>query len=109
MKTIFKTLAIVLPLTFLLSCVNKEKTIKNVSPDGAIEIVINGKKTSIASPWALAINAKKDGEVNTVETEMYVEEPNNENILFNWTSNSRCTITLIEQDGTKRTIPVIIE
>lgn len=91
------------------SCEKKVTTIKSISPDGAIEIEINGVKSSIASPWMLTINAKKDGQVSSVETEMYTEKPGVDNILFDWASNTRCTITIIEQDGTRRTVPVVME
>jgi hypothetical protein len=105
-----KTIILIFPLLALLSCVNKEKTISSLSPDGLSAIDIHAKKSSIASPWSLSFTISRNNKKSSFETEMYADEPLlNKNILFNWESNTSCVILLIEQDGSQRSIPVKME
>jgi len=104
----------ILPFTSLLifcfllsSCETKKSEIQSVSPDGMASITVSGTK-SFMEPWKLVIEIKAGEKSNKMETELYADEINKNNILFNWTDNKTCVLTLVHQDGESRMVEITL-
>jgi hypothetical protein len=90
-----------------MSCETKKTELKSDSPDGKTHVSITGVKSSM-EPWDLTIEIKSLDKSNNLKTDLYADEINSSNIIFNWQDNSSCIITLIAQDDTQRIIEISI-
>lgn len=89
------------------SCETKKSEVQSASPDGLVNITVSGTK-SFMEPWKLVIEIKAGDKSNKMETELYADELTKSNILFNWTDNKTCMLTLIHQDGESRMVEITL-
>jgi hypothetical protein len=106
-KTISRLLSFFVASIILFGCESKQAEISSTSPDGTTKITITGNK-SFMEPWDLTIAIEGKEKKDDLKTQMYADEINNKNIIFNWQDNQSCTITFIEQDDTQRTVQIEI-
>jgi hypothetical protein len=94
---------ILLLIVSLCGCETKKSELHSQSPDGLTHITIYGAKSAM-EPWDLTIEIKADKKSDSLKTQLYGDEINEKNILFDWQNNNSCIITLIDQDDTQRSI-----
>ena len=107
---IFRKPALFFPLFLILlitSCESKKAELKSQSPDGNVLITVSGSKSSM-EPWDLTIEIKNGDESKKMQTELYADELNGSNVLFSWTDDRTCALTLIHQDGESRLVEISI-
>lgn len=102
-----KTLLLFLVIAFgglLTSCETKKSQLNSVSPDGSTQLIVDGTKSAM-EPWDLNLQIKgKDNKNKEVKTQLYGDEITNKNVVISWQDNTTCTIILIDQDDTQRTL-----
>jgi hypothetical protein len=91
----------------ILSCgSNKTQEITSESSDKQNKIKIWGNRGTSFDPFQASIVVNGYNQSDTLMTEIYAKELNNETINFSWTDNNNCTITFIQQDDSKRIMNV---
>jgi hypothetical protein len=101
-KTLANPFIIISALLILYSCKEETSQIVSTSPDKKIEIVVSGKKASPLDPFLVDISITKEGENETISTEIYSKTLDTGNVKFSWKSNSECYLTFIQQDNISR-------
>jgi hypothetical protein len=95
-------------LLFISSC--EKKSSPNVdfsNSSGELILRCHGEKTTSFDPWTLVIEpVYKDSTYTGASIEVYVDEPSKDNISVEWTNEKSAVITITEQDGAIKTIPV---
>jgi hypothetical protein len=101
-----KIVTCILFLSLLLSCESKNTaSVNSQSQDGNSKISVSGTK-NFGDPWQTTIKIKAYNQEQQVVTEIYASDLNDKNVLFNWTDNNHCSITINQQDDTHRTFVV---
>src|SRR4051812_10333145 len=92
---------------FASGCETKKSELQSISKDGKSQIIVTGTK-SFMEPWNLTIEIKKGDKSDKLNTELYADEINTENVAFVWQDDNTCIITLTAQDDTQRTVHISI-
>ncbi|HEX8546568.1 MAG TPA: hypothetical protein VF691_06365 [Cytophagaceae bacterium] len=102
-KTLNYTTYLILLLTIVLGCGGKKTgKVTSQSPDKKILVTITGTKPNFADPFKTTIIFEAEGKKDAVETEIYANELNEENVKVDWASSADCKITIDQQDGNQR-------
>lgn len=105
---IFYSVLLIPTLLFISSC--EKKLSPNVdfsNSRGDLILRCHGERSVFFDPWMLIIEpVYKDSTYTGASIEVYVDEPSKDNISVEWTNDQNAVITITEQDGTIKTIPV---
>jgi hypothetical protein len=107
LRTMYKILpGILVLMSSLLSCNSKNTAmVSSQSPDANAKIVVSGTK-NFGDPWQTTIKINGYKQEHQVVTEIYATDLNDKNVLFNWSDNNHCSITIQQQDDTQRRFAV---
>ena len=96
-------------LITLASCGGKTETsLKNESPNGKVKIAIDAKRATSIESWKVELKVKAyDFKEGKLEFEIYAKDLTSENVSFDWTDVTHCTITFKQQDNTERKFQLI--
>lgn len=107
MKKITMYLSLLLAAGILFSCGStKTEEIVSESSDKVSRIKVSAKRTMSVDPFQTSIVIEGFNQSDTIMTEIYARDLNNENVKFAWADNGSCTLTIIQQDDSKRTLDV---
>lgn len=111
MRTLTFISALVIICNLLVSCEPKtSEKIVSTSADGSLVIEITGRQEDISEPWFLSVVAKKGGQtIGPVYAQLWASEPNSENVLIDWKSNTSCVVSIHHRDGEVQKIPVTVD
>lgn len=105
---ILNSILLISTLFFFSSC--EKKSSPNVdfsNSTGDLILRCHGERSISFDPWMLVIEpVYKDSTYSGASIEVYVDEPSKDNISVEWTNDQSAVITITEQDGTIKTIPV---
>ena len=91
----------------LSSCgATKTKELVSLSSDKSNTVKISGSRVTSLDPFKAQIIFNGYNQSDTLETEIYAKDLNDQTVLFNWTDNSMCTVTFIQQDDSKRSMGI---
>jgi hypothetical protein len=93
--------------SIMLSCGSKKtEEVTSESSDKQNKIKIWGNRGTSFDPFQASIVVNGYSQSDTLMTEIYAKELNNETISFSWADNNSCTITFTQQDDSKRNMNV---
>ncbi len=109
MKKILPILLTLVTALSFQSCKNeKTEPLSSSSPDGKMTIEVVGEKIATGDPYTVTVTLDHENDKldDAISTEIYAQQLDSSNVQFNWTSGMKCIITITEQDGKIRSIPV---
>jgi len=107
MKNSFNSLIFIFIALIMIACGPKStEEIVSESPDKGAVIKISGVRTIALDPLRTSIIVNGYGQSDTLMTEIYAQNFTNENVKFNWTANTECIVTIIQQDDSKRNLQI---
>jgi hypothetical protein len=111
MKKISVYLLCLVSAGLLLACggVNKTKEVISESSDKANQIKISGSRGTSLDPFQTSIIINGYDQSDTLMTEIYARDLTKENVLFTWSDNSKCRLTFVQQDDSKRVMDVMFK
>lgn len=91
----------------LFSCGStKTQELVSESADKSSQIKISGNRGTSFDPFQASIIINGFGQSDTLMTEIYATDLNNETVKFDWKDNTTCLLTFIQQDDSKRSMTV---
>lgn len=91
-------------LLLLASCGGKtEAVVNHTSPNGKVNITVTGKRSNTIEAFRteIAVKAYELSE-GKLMFEIYADDLNTENVMFTWSDDTHCTISIEQRDGATR-------
>jgi archaellum component FlaG (FlaF/FlaG flagellin family) len=98
-----KKILLSLPLIFAIACDSvKSKELITSSADSSYQIKVSGIKPIALDPFTAEIIINGNNRSDTLMTQIYASELNEETVRFTWSDSTNCLITFKQTDGEKK-------